>query len=247
MHHTMLRWTFLIAVSTLFLGAQAQKQPYEDLLVKYVDEKYEDCLAKAQMYTERESTKKDPLPYLYMSMCLYEISKIEKFRAMEEYKKADKEALKWAEKYRKKDKNKEYFDNYADYWGELNTMAQEWGINDFENPKGLSKAKQTFDSMTGYYPENPGAWLMLALCQYKTNLAKEADLSVKSFRSALDAAGGVGMLPDDQKKLMKTALIKYAEYLDSKGDSSGARAAIELGKDALKDDPEFKVAIEEYN
>ena len=25
-----------------------------------------------------------------------------------------------------------------------------------DDPKGLSKAKQIFDSMTSYYPENPG-------------------------------------------------------------------------------------------
>ncbi len=151
----MMRSLLLAALSTLFLAAQAQKQPYEDLLVKYVDEKYEDCLAKAQAYTEKESSKKDPLPFLYMSMSLYEMSKIEKYRAMEEYKKSDRDAVKFAEKYRKKDKNKEFFDNYADYWSNLNEMAGGAGLNDYES-NAFSKAKQWFDGMTGYYPENPG-------------------------------------------------------------------------------------------
>lgn len=243
----MIRSFTLALASLLIVSASAQKKPYDDLLVKFVDEKYEDCLAKAQLYTEKDDTKKDPLPYLYMSMCLYEMSKIEKYKAMEDYKKADKEALKWAEKYRKKDKNKEFFDNYADYWSELNTMAQETGLNFYdEGAKSMSKAKQTFDSMTGYYPENPGPWLMLALCQYKSNLAKEGDASIAKFKSALEAAGGVETLPEDQKKLMKSALINYAGYLDSKGDKSGAKAALELGKEALKDDPEFKTALQEY-
>lgn len=237
----------LVLASLLIVSASAQKKPYDDLLVKFVDEKYEDCLAKAQTYTEKDDTKKDPLPYLYMSMCLYEMSKIEKYKAMDEYKKADKEALKWAEKYRKKDKNKEFFDNYADYWSDLNTMAQETGLNFYdEGAKGMSKAKQTFDSMTGYYPENPGAWLMLGLCQYRTNLAKEGDASVAKFKAALEVAGGVEALPEDQKKLMRTALIDYAAYLDGKGDRSGAKAALDLGKEALKDDPEFKTALQEY-
>ena len=244
---TMKRWIILPLLASLVLTTSAQKQPYEDLLVRYVDEKYEDCLARAENYTLKESTKKDALPYLYMSMCLYELSKIEKYRNMPEYKKADKDALKWAEKYRKKDKNKEFFDNYSDYWSSLNTMAQDWGLNDYDNPKGLSKAKQTFDAMTGYYPENPGPWLMLALCQYKTNLAKEGEASVAKFRSALDAAGEISGLPSDQKAILRTALIRYAEYLHSKGDSSGAKAAIAIGADDFKDDPEFKVALQEYN
>lgn len=235
----------LAFILLLASGARAQKQPYEDLLVKYVDEKYEDCLAKAQGYTEKESTKKDPLPYLYMSMCLYEMSKIEKFRAMEEYKKSDKDAVKFAEKYRKKDKNKEFFDNYADYWSELNTLAQDAGLNDYE-ANSFSKAKQWFDGMTGYYPENPGPWLMLGLTMLKSNLVKEGEAAIAKFQPAIDAAGGIGMLPDDQKKLVKSALIHYATYLDSKGNKAKAKDMLEIGKDFFMEDPEFKGTYESY-
>ncbi|HMU14921.1 MAG TPA: hypothetical protein PKE53_13065, partial [Flavobacteriales bacterium] len=167
----MMRSYVLAAIAFLPCLAQAQKQPYEDLLVRYVDEKYEDCLGKAFMYTEKESTKKDPLPFLYVSMCYYEMSKIDKYRAMEEYKKADRDAVKYAEKYRKKDKNKEFFDNYADFWSELNIMAQDAGLTAYED-KQYSKAKQWFDGMVGYYPENPGAHLMLGLALLRTNMVK---------------------------------------------------------------------------
>ena len=243
----MIRSVVLSTACLFVLGAQAQKQPYEDLLVKYVDEKYEDCLAKAQGYTEKDDTKKDPLPYLYMSMCLYEMSKIEKYRTMEEYKKSDKDAVKYAEKYRKKDKNKEFFDNYADFWSDLNTMAQEAGINAYEDEKGLSKAKQWFDGMTSYYPENPGPWIMLGLTMYKSNMQKEGDAAIAKFQPALDAAGGIDRLADDQKKLMKVALMKYAEYLDSKGNKAKAKEVIAIGKDDFKDDKEYQGAVESYN
>ncbi|MBK8612978.1 MAG: hypothetical protein IPN85_05710 [Flavobacteriales bacterium] len=234
-------------VATLSLPTFAQKHVYEDLLVKFVDEKYEDVLAKAQGYVDNDETKKDPLPYLYISMSLYEMSKIEKFRAMEEYKKCDKDALKWAEKYRKKDKNKEFFDNYADFWSDLNTMAGESGVNFYEEgAKGYSKAKQTFDAMTGYYPENPGPWLMLALCQYNTNLAKEGELSMKSFQTAMTNAGDISALPEDQKKLLKAAMMHYATYKDTKGDKSAGKAILDQGKDAFIADADFKTFYEGY-
>lgn len=227
--------------------ARAQSKPYDDLLVKYVDEKYEDCLYKAERYTQNDNTKKDPLPYLYMSMCLFEMSKIPKYQEMEDYKKADRDALKWAEKFRKKDKNMEFFHNYEDFWAELNTMAQESGLNLYDGGvKEMSKAKRYFDSMTSYYPENPGAWLMYALTQYNTNLVKEGDLSMTKYKEALDAAGGIDRLPEDQKKLMKSALIRQADYLDAKGDRSGAKQALELGKDAFMDDAEFKGVYESF-
>jgi hypothetical protein len=233
--------------AALSLPAMAQKHVYEDLLVKFVDEKYEDVLAKAQSYVDNDDTKKDPLPYLYISMSLYEMSKIEKYRAMEEYKKSDKDAVKWAEKYRKKDKDKQFFDNYADFWADLNTMAGESGLNFYdEGTKGYSKAKQMFDGMTGYYPENPGPWLMLALCQYQTNLAKEAELSMKSFQKAMTDAGGPGELPEDQQKLLKQAMMNYAVYKESKGDKAAGKAMLEQGKDAFEKDPDFKTFYEGY-
>ncbi|MBX2973500.1 MAG: hypothetical protein KF797_10385 [Flavobacteriales bacterium] len=230
----------LIAAAALLasVSVQAQKHVYEDLLVMYVDEKYEKCMEKALNYTENDATKKDALPFLYVSMCNYEMSKIEKYA--KDYPKAANDALKWAGKYRKKDKDKEFFNNYEDYWASLNTMAGETGENLIEDPKGLSKAKANFSAMTVYYPENPGPWLMLAIVQYKSNLPKEGDLSVAAFDKAIAAAGDIKTLPKDQQKLLKNALIRYADHLVDKGDRSKARKYAEIGKDAFMEEPDFK-------
>lgn len=235
----MTKQTIIAAIAFLAsYSLQAQKHVYEDLLVLYVDEKYEKCMEKALTYTEGDATKKDPLPFLYVSMCNYEMSKLEKYAA--DYPKASRDALKWAEKYRKKDKEKEFFGNYEDYWASLNTMAAESGENLIDDPKGLSKAKATFDAMTGYYPENPGAWMMLAIVQYKSNLAKEGDLSMTAFDKAIAAAGDISTLPPDQKKLLKNALIRYADLQVAKGDRTKARKYAEIGKDVFMEEPDFK-------
>jgi hypothetical protein len=230
----------LLFVLALFHGllGMAQKGVYEDLLVLYVDEKYEKCIFKAEGYTEAESTKKDALPYLYISMCYFEMSKQEKFNV--DYPKASRDAIKWAEKYRKKDKDLEFFNNYGDFWAELNTMVQEQGENFLEDPKGMSKAKQMFDGITSYYPENPGGWLMLAVCNYKANMAKEGDMALAQFDKAMTAAGDIGSLPTDQKKLLKNALIRYADLMVSKGQTSKAKQYAGLGKDHFMGEADFK-------
>ena len=102
MHSTMKKLLTLTAFALAF-SAQAQKHVYEDLLVLFVDEKYEKCIYKAEGYTQGDDTKKDALPFLYVSMCLFEMSKQEKYNA--DYPKASRDAIKWAEKYRKKDKD----------------------------------------------------------------------------------------------------------------------------------------------
>jgi hypothetical protein len=228
----------LLSVLLISIGLRAQKHVYEDLLVLYVDEKYEKCIAKAEGYTENDATKRDALPFLYISMCYHEMSKVEKYQA--DYPKAAREALKWAEKYRRKDKDGQFWGNYEDYWMSLNTQALDEGENALEDPKGLTRAKQTFTSMTKYHPENPGPWLLLAVTLYKSNLAKDGDLSVKEFDKALAAAGNVKTLPSDQRKALKVALIRYADYMVEKGNKDQARKYAALGKDYFMEEADFK-------
>jgi hypothetical protein len=236
---------FLALTALLHTGMQAQKHVYDDLLVLYVDEKYDRCIQKAEHYTNNDATKKDALPFLYMSMCFYEMSKLEKFQ--KDYPKASRDALKWAEKYRRKDKEKEFFSNYEDYWMNLNTMAMEEGETLMDDPKGLSRAKQVWNSMTVYYPENPGPWLMLAITKYKTNAAKEADQHVEEFEKRLAAAGDVKTLPADQRKVLKNALIRYADHMEEKGSRDQARKFLAMGKDHFMAEPDFKGAYEALN
>lgn len=238
MKKTILLPLFLVALD--HTPVLAQKHVYEDLLVLYVDEKYEKCIYKAEGYTVNDATKKDALPFLYISMCLFEMSKLEKYQA--DYPKAGRDALKWAEKYRRKDKDLEFFHNYEDFWSALNTYAFDRGEMELDDPKGLSRARQAFTSMTKYYPENPGPWLMLAVAQHKANLAREADLSVQAFDKAFAAAGDVKRLPRDQQKALKVALIRYADLMLEKGRRDEARKYLALGKDHFMGEDDFKGA-----
>ena len=94
----------LLALMLFAQFAKAQETEFKDLLSLFVDQKYEKVLNKAENYTVNEETKKHPLPYLYISMSLYEMSKIEKYAQMEEYKNAFKDAMKYTSKYAAKDK-----------------------------------------------------------------------------------------------------------------------------------------------
>jgi tetratricopeptide (TPR) repeat protein len=243
----MMTWKKLSFCALFFLphpGAFAQEKPYDDLLILYVDEKYEKCLQKADRYVNRDATHKDALPYLYESMCYFEMSKIPKYQEMDEYKHADRDALKWASKYRRKDKEKVYFANYEDYWTELNTMAQEVGFN-YLDEKNYSKARLQFKRMTRYDPENAGAWRLLALSQSKMRLARDASESMKEFEKAYAAIPNISQLPIDQKRLLREGLVRSAEQLENAGQLDSARATLDLGKDDFMKNPEFKGLYEE--
>lgn len=228
----------------------AQKHVYDDLLILYVDEEYEKCVTKAERYTENDRTRKDPLPYLYLSKCYHEMSKREEFTSQDEYKKADREALKYAVKFRKKDKELEYFNNHEDYWMELNKYAMDAGMNHYEQGD-YSKARMIFSRMVGYDPKNPGAWQMLALCQANGRMMRDAKESMEMFHKTLAAAeqedAELNSLRPGQRKLVKNALIEYSEYLTENGMQDSARVVLDLGIEHFEDDPEYKMLYKELH
>jgi len=224
----------------------AQNHVYDDLLILYVDEEYEKCISKAERYSDKEETRRDALPYLYQSMCSHEMSKLDKYTSDPEFKYVGRDALKYAAKYRKKDKDLEYFRNYEDYWAELNTVAMDMGFMLFDEGS-YSKAKRQFQRMVTYYPENAGAWQMLALTQLKMNAARDAAESMKEYQMAFANLGEFERLPKDQQRLLREGMVRYTERLRTKGMVDSARTTIAMGKDHFIENPEFKALYEELN
>ena len=102
------------------------QEDFDELLMWMVDGKYEKVLYKAIRYTEDDDTKKEPVPYVFMSMAFFKISESSDEELLEKYSKALKDALKYASKFVKKDKEKEYISEYVDYFNDLRraTMNQ---------------------------------------------------------------------------------------------------------------------------
>lgn len=145
------------------LAFQSFAQPgknYEDLLKMFVDDKFEKCLYKAEGYTLDEKTKKDPLPYLYMSRCHFEMSKRDEFK--EKYPNAFKDAMKYLSKYGSKDKDKQYAAEFEDFFGAIRMAAIAEAETMMETNKA-TKAKQIYDNLLDLDPNDAGAQLSLGL------------------------------------------------------------------------------------
>lgn len=236
----------LLSILLLAPSAAAQKHVYDDLLVLYVDEEYTKCIAKAERYTERDDTKRDPLPYLYLSMCHHEMSLLEEYQNDPEYRHAERDALKYAVRFRKKDKHNEFYPNYEDFFMALNERAMESGLNHYEMGD-FSKARRVFDRMVDYMPENAGAWRMKALCQERLRLARDAEESLQGFQQAYSAIPDIERLPKDQRQLLRRSLILHAEHMLSAGRTAEAREVMALGEDNFMSNAEFKALHKELN
>ncbi|MGB0150544.1 MAG: hypothetical protein ACPF87_06610, partial [Flavobacteriales bacterium] len=154
----------------------------DELLEWCVDGKYEKVLYKAIRYTEDDEQKKHPMPYFYMSMAYLGIHNYEPAIITEGPKKGQvdegdaayaeklaetfevdknkalKNSLKYASKFVKKDREREYIhDDYAqDFFEELRKKTKKEAETEIVNGK-YTKAKGYYKYLTALDAEDPGA------------------------------------------------------------------------------------------
>ena len=180
---------FLTLATAPQLSAQIREEEEEEpilvsenelnqLLVWYVDGKYEKVLYKAIRYTEDDKQKKHPVPYLYMAKSYLGIHNSDDNDLRETYEvdklKALKNALKYAGKFVKKDKEQEYVPSEQDFFEELRLETIIAAETEIDNGK-LSKAKSYYKYLTALDQEDPGAWMMYGTVFLTLKARRDAD------------------------------------------------------------------------
>lgn len=245
----LLLFFFILGSLTSLNHAQAQPQPkgkktvqqdpFPDLLALFVDEKYEKCLYKAEKYTMKDATMAQGLPYLFMSRCYYEISKLGTEELKEKYPSASKDCLKYASKYISKDKEKTFYAEYEDYFTEIRSFAINEGEVNFGNQK-YSQGKTFFKYLTDWDANDAGAWIWMGLSLQMAKQKKEAEAAFKTAEKLLkDKTCSIEMKV--QKDFLKNTLISYSTRLYTEGSKSEAQKWLIYGRDWFMDDKEYQV------
>jgi hypothetical protein len=214
----------------LYAGAkQVSAQEYQDLEVLWIDQKYEKLIEKAEHYTEKEKSKNDALPYLYMCKGLYRISLIEKYKTHETYRKAESDALSYAVKYKKKDKNGTYKADAEAFFAEMKKTYFEQTEN-YMMAKDYKKSLAIIKKVVQFDDKNPGAWLVKGVCEYEMKNKAEAILNTDLGVKLVKEISNFGEMYEVDQNFMRFALMTYAEYLMGPlKDMSKAKMVINLG------------------
>ncbi|MFN3343000.1 MAG: tetratricopeptide repeat protein [Flavobacteriales bacterium] len=224
----MKRLMILLAVF-LYAGTNLLKaQEYEDLAALWVDQKYEKLADKAFKYTEKDKSKNDPLPYLYLAKALYRISLDEKLRAKEEFKKSEAEALSYSVKYKKKDKNGIYKVDADKFFAEMKKTYFEQTENYYESGD-FKKALAILKKVVQFDPENPGAWIVKAICEFEMKNKTEAVNNANAGVDFVKKIQNFNDLLEPDQDFMRFALMAYANYLVKTKDVPNAKKIISLG------------------
>jgi tetratricopeptide (TPR) repeat protein len=212
------------------------------LLVWYVDEKYEKVLFKAIRYTEDDEQKKHPVPYLYMAKGYLGIHNSDDSDLRETYEvdklKALKNALKYAGKFVKKDKEMEYVPQEQEFLEDLRKETIIAAETEMDNGK-YTKAKSYYKYLTTIDEEDPGAWMMYGTVFLALKARRDADIAWETATNLLKDQQARG-LTEGQRELLQYAFVMTIEMLDEMGDRTSARTFISLGDQFVGGDREFE-------
>ncbi len=244
----MKNWFFATGLMlTLFaqtlMGVAQDEKPlipesvYDEMLMWMVDGKYEKVLYKAIRYTEEEATSKEPRPYVFMAEAYFRISQSDDAVLKAKYPNALKDALKYAVKFRKKDKDDQYFAQYMEFINALRRAA----MNEAEamvDEEKFAKAKGMYKYLYDLDVEDPGAWIMYGSVLWKAKATRDAQEAWAVAEKLLTEQGGKGLQPI-QLDLLKYAIIYTAEQLEAAGDNAGALRWVQLAGPLFDKDKEF--------
>jgi hypothetical protein len=220
---------FLFVLFTKSITISAQE--YQDLLMLFVDEKYDKCLEKCSKYTESDKTKNDALPFLYASMCLYEMSKDHKY--ITDYPTAYADALAWAGKYRKKDKSYTYKSEAEPFIEKLKYEILEEIDNAFleGTEKSFKKALGSIKKILVFDPECIGTELIRGEVEILLKNKAEGTKMVIAAMKKVDEVGKTiefASLSETQQVYLKFALMTKAR-LTEKSNKTQARDIMNKG------------------
>lgn len=175
-----------LGIALLSIGnsmAQDGDKVVEKLRVMYGEEKYQDCAHDAIKYVSKPKYKNTPEIYIYASMACLRISQTNE--GVEEFKKAFKDALSYAGKYRKKDKSGEYYNDYITHFEELKKIVAEEVENymlEDRKAKVYKSAKKSLGLMSKIHkmdPEDKGAYMLNAVLEMKVKNTIEGKKMMK--------------------------------------------------------------------
>lgn len=232
---------------TLFLSSFnlfAQAEDYEKLHLLYVEEDWEKLLFKAEKAIDKD--KKDPIPYIYESIALFEISQDPTTYDDEKFEDAFKNCIKFATKFVKKDKVDEYGlgnGNFIEnYLNKLQGVLNEDLRNFYTDPSDIKSYKKGYLINKSYlkvFEGNPGALFLKAMAEEITGRTTDYEATILEAYGSLEGVNYDDMRSKDQDMFLY-GVLHFAEYKNNTGARGEAKKLLEQTKKFFNDDEEFK-------
>lgn len=229
---------FFLFLFVIGFAVQSKAQPpmYDDLLIYYADGDYEKLVKKAEKYTLDSDTKNDPLPYLYCSKANFEMSKDQKY--LEDYPKAFNDAVKFAGKAIKKDKDGSVYNEHTNYFTDLKTAVVE-DIKNMVDAEDYNRLRGTIMKLQRVDPSDVGSHFLLTAAQYQIKDKGSAKITLKTAQAKLDEIQSVEDWREIDFEMLRIGIVEYSRYLVKMRQYDKAKELLNKVKQWLENDEVF--------
>ena len=235
---------FIIVVLGFGITSMAQPPKYDDLLIMFASEKYEKVLSKGEKYTQNKDTKKHALPFYFMAHALYNMSKDTKYTSDPKYKKSFKDAVKFAGKCRKKDKDSSVFEQKRTFFSDIKTDLIEIIANELESG-GHARCKGWVFKIYAVTPGDVGAqYLQGAIANIQGDRSTANDI-FKKANAALEAIKSVDSWKQEDFDMLRIGLVEAAESYIKNRQPEKAKELMNKGYKWLANDDAYKLKYDE--
>jgi len=231
---------FLLLIISSSISAQVVGGMNVKLEKLFIEEKYEDVAYKGISMIEKDEFKSDPEIYLYIAMAWYEISQMNDEKVEEEYPKALQDAMKYASKIDKKDKEGVWISDNADFFNDLAKAGIADAAQWIDDPKKLRNAVSSYKYMTKALPDDYNLLFFKGVLEYKNRNTGQAD------RDIADAMNGLIPAYENPKyraskasaPVLEDGLMQWADVMMEQNYADSAKKTINW---ALKFFPESEL------
>ncbi len=223
--------------------AQEVESEYKKLAQLYSQGKYESCLVKADNYTYKEENAMDAEPYLYVAMCYYQLSISEDPIIKEDYKDGYKQALKYAAKFIKKDKEGKLYDENIEFINLLKVELNKEINTQFEKAdyRKVALAAKQLDKLNREV--DFGLLYFTGMNEIMSNNQSQGAKTMEQAKVKLQEMiknQAITFNPDTKSWLIN-GFLKYSEFLVNKGTLKEASDVLLFGLKLFPDDGYLKL------
>lgn len=237
-------FVILILFCTLYAMTQVNGGKQTKLAKLLAEKEYEDCLFKADNLSYKDDFKNDPEVYLYMSICLFEISKIDDPDYKEDYPNAYRDAVKHAIKCKQKDKKKTFCSQNTEYLGTLKMTGIE-SAKELYNQKNWKYSSRILKELEKLDPYDLHIQIIRQVCDIISGNPAMLDEFKKNLNKIKEIYKSGENLPDrSTKNQLVDAFMIYSNHLIETKKTEEAKSLLSTAVEILPDDGFIKI---QYN
>lgn len=235
----------LLILSTAIFG-QVNNPEFDKVAKRYEKGNFESALESAEALIDNDKHHKNPEPYLWASMCFYEIHKSDDEKLQERFSSALRDALKYAGKAVSKDKDGNIIQDNQEYF---ETMKKE-GIayaQQFESEDDYRKAQYTYKQILKFAPNDPFIQFTKGVADIRLSSMYEAEREIKASFPVLEANyRNLDYRPDPiSSPLLKPAVMFYADHLINSNYADSAKTVLLSARVFFPLDEEIKQKLQD--